>query len=142
MVTNMSGEVIRVSKDRKGAGLTLGKLEYAVFEACCKIGKATVREIMEKLGGDHAYTTVMTTCDRLAKKGVLNRIKCGKSYIYQPVASREEMDVQATCNVLESLIGSMTEPVVANFLDMLEKSDKEKLDLIERMIRERKQDGK
>lgn len=137
----MNNEVIRVSKDRKGAGLTLGKLEYAVFEACCKIGKATVREIMEMLGMDYAYTTVMTTCDRLAKKGVLGRIKCGKSFVYHPIAPREEMDNQATCNVLESLIGSMTEPVVANFLDMLEKSGKGKLDLIERMIKERKHNG-
>lgn len=132
------GHVIRLQGNRSGAGLTLGDLEYKVYNVVCKKGKATVREIVEELGEKLAYTTIMTTCDRLAKKGVFNRTKCGKSYVYETAASKEDLDVQTTCRVLGSVIGSLTEPVVANFIDMLEETDSKKLDMLERMIKERK----
>ena len=138
----MEDKVIRVTSNRVGAGLVLGSLEYEVYKACCAIGKATVREIVDHLSTDHAYTTIMTTCDRLSKKGVLKREKCGKSYVYMPSVTQEEMDVKSTCRVLNSVIGSLTEPVMANFLEMLENSDSNKLDMLERMIKERKQNAK
>jgi hypothetical protein len=52
------------------------------------------------------------------------------------------MDKDATCKVLESVMNSMTEPVMSGFLDMLEKTDSAKLDMLERMIRERKENGR
>jgi len=131
-------KVIRVTSERNGAGMTMGSLEFKVFEACCKLLKCSVRQVLDELGSEYAYTTVMTTCDRLAKKGILNREKCGKCYLYSPSSSREDMDIQATCKVLGSLINSLTEPVVANFLTMLEETSADKLALLERMINERK----
>lgn len=130
--------MIRLQGNRSGAGLTLGDLEFKVYNVVCKKGKATVREIVEAMEDNLAYTTIMTTCDRLAKKGVFNRTKCGKSYVYETSASKEDLDVQTTCRVLGSVIDSLTEPVVANFIDMLKESDSKKLDMLERMIKERK----
>lgn len=135
---NNNDKVLRVSGERDGIGMTMGKLEYKVFDAVCKLGKASVRDILDLVGSGYAYTTVMTTCDRLAKKGILARFKDGNKYLYSPIADRSDMDSQATCKVLESVMGSLTEPVMAGFLDMLEKTDSTKLDMLERMIKERK----
>ena len=38
-----------------------------------------------------AYTTVMTTMDRLFKKGLLGRKKVGRAFVYHAVATREEV---------------------------------------------------
>lgn len=137
-VMNNNDKVLRVSGERAGIGMTMGKLEYKVFDAVCKLGKGSVRDILDIVGSGYAYTTVMTTCDRLAKKGILARFKDGNKYLYSPIADRKDMDSQATCKVLESVMSSLTEPVMAGFLDMLEKTDSTKLDMLERMIKERK----
>ncbi len=135
-------KVLRVSGERAGIGMTMGRLEYKVFDAVCKLGKASVRDILDAVGSTYAYTTVMTTCDRLAKKGILGRVKDGNRYLYTPAASRDSMDKDATCKVLESIMNSMTEPVMSGFLDMLEKTDSAKLEMLERMIKERKDNAR
>ena len=60
-------------------GKALGPLEQRLLEELWSRGSATVRELVDD--GDHklAYTTVMTTLDRLFKKRVLNRVAEGES---------------------------------------------------------------
>src|SRR5271169_2241346 len=60
----------------------LGPLEERVLEALWRRGPATVRELMEGGYHDLAYTTVMTTLDRLFKKGVLTREAEGRAFRY------------------------------------------------------------
>ena len=52
-------------------------------------GKATVHEIRAGLLPDRplAYTTVMTVMDRLARKGIVQRVKRGRAHLYHPVVS-------------------------------------------------------
>ena len=54
-------------------------------------GTATVGEVRSALkpGRSPAYTTVMTVMSRLAKKGVLERHKEGRAYVYRPVAEQD-----------------------------------------------------
>ncbi len=123
----------------KGIGLTLGSLEKKVFKSCLELGKATVREILKNIPEDYAYTTIMTICDRLSKKGVFTREKSGRCYVYAPANTKEELDNQAMHKVLGKIADSMTEPVIEGFLDILEKRDIEKLEILEKMIADRKQ---
>ena len=53
----------------------LGELEQVVMEAVWAHPPSTVREIADRMRGDadRAYTTVMTTLDRLHRKGLLRR---------------------------------------------------------------------
>ena len=44
------------------------------------------------MGHRLAYTTVMTTMDRLYKKGLLQREMADRAFIYSPKVSREEWD--------------------------------------------------
>jgi predicted transcriptional regulator len=69
----------------------LGPLEERVLEDLWKRGNATVRELIDGDCTDLAYTTVMTTLDRLFKKNLLTREAEGRAFRYAPRLSREEM---------------------------------------------------
>lgn len=72
----------------------LGDLERQVMERLWAAeGPLTVRAIHAELAVDRelAYTTVMTVLDRLAKKGVVQRVRDGRAYLYEPAATREQL---------------------------------------------------
>jgi predicted transcriptional regulator len=54
-------------------------------------GSVTVRELLADGKIRQAYTTVMTTLDRLFKKGLLRREAEGKAFRYSPSCTREEL---------------------------------------------------
>ena len=68
----------------------LGHLENTVMEALWSDGEGNVREVGARLGRPLAYTTVMTTLDRLYKKGLLDRRKQDRAFVYAPRYSRIE----------------------------------------------------
>jgi predicted transcriptional regulator len=68
----------------------LGPLEIQVMETLWQRGKSTVRDVVSQLDRSLAYTTVMTTLDRLYKKGMLERYEVERAYSYWPRWSRQE----------------------------------------------------
>lgn len=80
----------------------------------------TVRDIAAVFP-NHAYTTIMTVCDRLAKKGFVERDREGRTYHYRPAASREDY-VAALIDAALSL--SVDRPAaLAHFVSSLEAND-------------------
>src|SRR5260370_33620846 len=69
----------------------LGPLEQGLLEALWLRGTATVRELLQDGYQDLAYTTVMTTLDRLYKKNLLTREAEGRAFRYAPRVTREEL---------------------------------------------------
>src|SRR4051812_14484565 len=69
----------------------LGALEREVMDVVWKAGEINVREACELLGASIAYTTVMTTMDRLFKKRLLGRRKVGRAFLYSASVSRQEL---------------------------------------------------
>ncbi len=63
----------RIFHPFRSASRQLGPLEQRLLDALWAKGSATVRELVENGYEDLAYTTVMTTLDRLYKKNVLMR---------------------------------------------------------------------
>src|SRR5260370_40177256 len=89
--------MIRFLKQRMGGGdpvpaLVLGHLENTVMEILWAQGESNVRDVVQRLGRPLAYTTVMTTIDRLYKKGLLNRRKSERAFLYTPRLSRWEWE--------------------------------------------------
>ena len=76
-----------------------------------------VREVRERLdyGRPIAYTTVMTVLDILHRKGVLNRDKAGRAWLYWPVEAREEHDARLMAEALRS--GGDESVTMARFLE-------------------------
>lgn len=53
--------------------------------------EVTVREVLETgVGGDLAYTTLMTVLDRLWRKGLLSRRRVGRAYAYRARVERSD----------------------------------------------------
>jgi predicted transcriptional regulator len=72
----------------------LGQLERAVMDALWDTAgrssdtASTARDIAATLPR-HAYTTVLTVLDRLTRKGLVERIRDGRTHHYLPTGSRE-----------------------------------------------------
>lgn len=83
----------------------LGPLEQRVLEALWTRGDATVRELVEDdVCRDLAYTTVMTTLDRLFKKNVLSRTSEGRAFRYKPRLTREELHREVAGEAFRQLL--------------------------------------
>lgn len=115
----------------------LGTLEEKVMKHMWESGPQTVREVKDGLGvKKSAYTTIMTTMDRLFKKGLLSREKDGLAYIYQPAVSESEFQqaqVSGTVTALLSESGNVS-PVLAAFVDAAVSLDEENLQTLEALI--------
>ena len=79
----------------RGSSPQLGPLERRLLEALWARGTATVRELVDEHGEDLAYTTLMTTLDRLFKKNLLTRVAEGRAFRYAPRFTREELHREA-----------------------------------------------
>ncbi|PYX30857.1 MAG: transcriptional regulator [Acidobacteria bacterium] len=82
----------------------LGPLEQRLLEALWARGNATVRELLEDGHDDLAYTTLMTTLDRLFKKKVLTRQAEGRAFRYAPQYTREELHREAAGDAFRRLL--------------------------------------
>jgi predicted transcriptional regulator len=82
----------------------LGPLEERLLEALWERGNATVRDLIEAACPDLAYTTVMTTLDRLFKKNLLSRQAEGRAFRYTPRFTREELHREVACEAFRQLL--------------------------------------
>ena len=91
---------------RRSPSTQLGPLEQQLLSALWMRGSATVREIMDAGGINLAYTTVMTTLDRLYKKQLLNRASEGRAFRYFPRYTQQELEKAAVGETIRQLLGS------------------------------------
>jgi predicted transcriptional regulator len=91
---------------RRSPNARLGPLEQQLLSALWMRGTATVREILDAGDIQLAYTTVMTTLDRLFKKQLLNRTAEGRAFRYSPRYTPEELEKAAVGETIRQLLGS------------------------------------
>jgi predicted transcriptional regulator len=82
----------------------LGPLEERLLAALWESGNATVRELVDGPCADLAYTTIMTTLDRLFKKNLLTRTVEGRAFRYKPQFTREELHREAAGEAFRQLL--------------------------------------
>jgi predicted transcriptional regulator len=82
----------------------LGPLEERLLEALWARGNATVRDLVDTACPDLAYTTVMTTLDRLYKKNLLSRKAEGRAFRYTPRFTREELHREVAGEAFRQLL--------------------------------------
>ena len=70
-------------------------------------GEATVRQIQQALRPTRprAYTTIMTILDRLAQKGIVQRRKAGRAWVYRANLSADEARAHAVSQVVDGFFG-------------------------------------
>ncbi len=130
-------------RPREVASLALGKLERQVLEQTWQRGEVSVRDVYVAFEERVAYTTLMTTLDRLYKKQILDRRKDGRAFFYSPTVSNEEFEHGIREDVIDGLLGRGAEgiqPVLACIVDTVSERDRESLDELERLVKEKKRE--
>lgn len=125
------------------ASLALGKLERQVLNEAWQRDEVSVRDIYLAFDEKIAYTTLMTTLDRLYKKQLLDRRKDGRAFLYSPAMSREEFEHGIREDVIDGLLGGSAEgiqPVLACIVDTVSERDREMLDELDRLVKEKKRE--
>jgi predicted transcriptional regulator len=141
--------VIRFLKNRlareSGAALSLalGSLELELMEILWSGGENSVRNVVPQLSRPLAYTTVMTTLDRLFKKGLLHRRKSDRAFVYSPVFSREEWERKRAGNLVAGFLSGphpSRQLLLSCLLDAVGEHDASLLDELEKKIRDRRKE--
>lgn len=109
-----------------------GELEAAVMAVLQAAGSPlSPAEVRGRLGGDLAYTTVVTILSRLHAKGVLDRRKAGRAFQYVPVADEPGLAARRLARMLDA--EPDREAVLARFVSGLSGKDEK---LLRRMLGE------
>ncbi len=117
-----------------GVSKPLGSLEERIMGLLWQSHPLTVREVAKRLGDKLAYTTIMTTLDRLFKKGLLAREKSGLAWVYEPAMSRAEFHQSIVEATLGELLQESTVPVLSAFVDTAARLDAKNLRRLEELI--------
>jgi predicted transcriptional regulator len=140
--------MMRLFKRRKPAyntptGLSLGHLEATVMETLWAHGESNVREVADRLGRPLAYTTVMTTLDRLFKKGLLQRRKSERAFLYSPALSPEQWEQKRAGDLMAEFLSGPKpsgELLISCLVDAVGETDQALLDELERKIRSKRRE--
>ena len=124
-------------------GLTLGSLEFELMQILWAHGDANVRDVAHWLSRPLAYTTVMTTLDRLFKKGCLARKKQQRAFVYSPRFSQREWERRRANHLVASFLEGprpSRELLLSCLLDAVGEHDTALLDELEKKIRARRKE--
>jgi predicted transcriptional regulator len=130
-------------RPREIACFALGKLERQVLEETWRLGEVSVRDIYRAFDERVAYTTLMTTLDRLFKKNLLERRKDGRAFVYVAVVSQAGFDQGIKEDVIDGLLGHDADavgPVLACIVDTISERDRELLDELDRLVQQKKKE--
>jgi predicted transcriptional regulator len=116
----------------------MGHLEITVMEIVWAQGESSVHDVAQKLVRPLAYTTVMTTLDRLYKKGLLDRRKADRAFLYAPRFSRDDWERKRAGDFLSSFLAGPRpsgDLLISCLVDAVSEQDAALLDELERKIR-------
>ncbi len=102
-----------------------------------------MRDVFVAFNETIAYTTLMTTLDRLYKKRLLSRRKDGRAFYYSAVISSAELEQGIREDVIDGLLDQGVdgiEPVLACIVDAVSDKDRELLDELDRLIKEKRRE--
>lgn len=118
----------------------LGALEMAVLEFLWQAGEANVRTAHGAVGKTRGLSlnTVQSTLERLYRKGLLAREKSGHAYVYRPEVTRADLVSRYIGEVIETFSSEREAPLLAAFVDLVERTDETTLRELEAMLAARK----
>jgi len=121
----------------------LGPLETSVMDVMWRISECSVRDVCAQLERPLAYTTVMTTLDRLYKKGLLQRRKSERAFLYAARISRAEWERHRAATFLSGILNeepAHRELILSCFVDAIGRHDATLLDELEQKLKRRRKE--
>lgn len=106
----------------------MGPLEKEVMEVVWNKNEVSVKEVALELSKKHnlAYTTVLTILSRLWKKGLVNRSKKGKSFVYTAKRDKQQTLQSVIRSTLTTLVERYGDEAISAFIDEVSSITKEK----------------
>ncbi len=107
-------------------------------------GDATARDVCDRLRGpkERAYTTIMTTMDRLHRKGLLDRRKDGIAWRYRATMTRAEFEKAEADGLARGILRAHGDVGLAAFVDAAAQVDEALLDRLAKLVAERRKAGR
>ncbi len=121
----------------------LGHLEMQVMEVLWTHGESNVHDVVPRLGRPLAYTTVMTTLDRLFKKHLLVRRKSERAFLYAPRWTRQEWERKRTGDFVAGFLASPQasgDLLISSLVDAVGQYDEALLEELEKRIRSKRRE--
>lgn len=141
--TRRDGSDDRNAAERNGATASpvgaLGRREREVLSVLRGSGSATVQQVADRLSSTLAYTTVMTTLDRLFRKGLLQREKQNRAFLYSAALSARDLEGQRAAHLIRRFFSEsdvQPEVLVSCLVDAVHHYDTDLLDRLESSIQQ------
>lgn len=109
----------------------LGPLEAQVMDVLWDHGSSTVREIINRLSTEFAYTTIATVLTNLDRKNLLDIIRTNRSTRYEPSVSRQ----QHAASLMEEVLAASKDRA-ASMLHFVQSMNSSDLDLLRAYLQE------
>ncbi len=106
-----------MSPHKPKASSTITEAELTILKALWDGGPATVRELLDRLGTDWAYTTVQTLLTRLADKGHVRADRADFAHVFVATTNRDELAVRQVHEVASSLLDGAVAPLVLRLVE-------------------------
>src|SRR4051794_2187366 len=120
--------------------LGLGPLETQVLQLVWRLKSATVRDLLDTGEVSGAYTTLMTTLDRLHKKGILTREVEGRAFRYFPAQSEADFNGAFIRSAMQQILGSSSALNVSQLVEAISEHDRGLLDELQREIQRKRRE--
>ncbi|HYV73608.1 MAG TPA: BlaI/MecI/CopY family transcriptional regulator [Candidatus Binatia bacterium] len=123
--------------------LMLGPLELEVMAVLWNFGASNVRDVVGQMQRELAYTTVMTTLDRLYKKGLLGREMTERAFVYAPKLTREEWNRRRAGEMMAGFLSGPEESrhlLLSCLVDAVGSHDLQLLDELENKIQRKREE--
>ncbi len=120
----------------------LGPLERRLLETVWQRGSATVRELIESGEMNLAYTTLMTTLDRLYKKNLLSRQAEGRAFRYTPKFTRAELHREAAGEAFRQMldVSPAASLPLSYLVEIVSEHDAQLLDDLSRLVESKRRE--
>lgn len=112
-------------------------LERRVLDVLWQRGECSVRDVLEDLGTDHAYTTILTVLQRLHAKKQVTRRRHGQALLYKAAQGRAEAVGTRAAGLLTET-GPPEDDLLVAFLDSADARQPGLLDRLEELLRDRR----
>lgn len=103
----------------------LGPLESKVMDVLWDSGPSSIRDIIGRVGGSPAYTTIATVLGNLEKKDLVSSRRDGRKVLFRARAAREHHVVTMMRHALDSTPNR--EASIHHFVDSMPARDRELL---------------
>lgn len=121
----------------------LSRRERQIMDIIYQRGEATAADIQSALPEAPGNSAVRALLSLLKQKGLVRHRKNGRTYVYTPVVSRERAQRTILGRVVQTFFENSVENVIAALINMpSQKMSEEELTRLEKLIQQRRQEGK